>query len=146
MESAKSNEFFRLFYIYKELEIELLGIKSRHAFHYRNIGLPDNKLVINGNAIPLLSGYASFPDAVKDADFVIWSDHPLSTRAVCEQTWIDGIRYFSLEEDKKLKKRDKKLRRNLVNKILSRKDDKKKKEWKHHEEKSADHQHCLDKL
>ena len=24
--------------------------------------------------------------------------------------------------------------------------DKKKKEWKHHEEKSADHQHCLDKL
>jgi hypothetical protein len=51
-----------------------------------------------------------------------------------------------LEEDKKLKKRDKILRRNLVNKILSKKDDKKKKKWKHHEEESADHQHCLDKL
>ncbi|MDB3917360.1 hypothetical protein N9357_02725 [bacterium] len=55
----------------KELGIELIGIKNRHTFQYRNIGLTDNKLVINGNAIPLLSGYASFPDAVKYADFVI---------------------------------------------------------------------------
>lgn len=30
----------------------------------------------------------------KDADFVIWSGHPLSTRSVCLQTWIDGQQYF----------------------------------------------------
>ena len=105
------------------------------------------KLVTLNPAIQLkIDKWVGSLEVGKDADFVIWTDHPLSTRAVCEQTWIDGIRYFSLEGDNKLKKRDKKLRRNLVNKILSRKDDKKKKEWKHHEEESADHQHCLDKL
>ena len=82
----------------------------------------------------------------KDADFVIWNDHPLSTQAICEQTWIDGIQYFSLEEDEKLKIRDEKLRDKLVSKILSRKDTEKKKKWKHHEEKSIDHHHCLEKL
>jgi len=35
----------------------------------------------------------------KDADFVIWSGHPLSIYSKCEQTWIDGRRYFELEED-----------------------------------------------
>jgi len=35
----------------------------------------------------------------KDADFVIWSASPLSTYARAEQTWIDGRRYFSLEDD-----------------------------------------------
>lgn len=105
------------------------------------------KLVTLNPAIQLkIDKWVGSLEVGKDADFVIWTDHPLSTQAVCEQTWIDGIRYFSLEEDNKLKKRDKILRRNLVNKILSKKDDKKKKKWKHHEEKSADHQHCLDKL
>ena len=71
----------------------------------------------------------------KDADFVIWSDHPLSTKAICEQTWIDGIRYFSLEEDQKLRERDSKIRQDLVNKILTQKTDDKNKGWKHHEKK-----------
>ena len=35
----------------------------------------------------------------KDGDFVIWSASPLSTYARAEQTWIDGRRYFSLEDD-----------------------------------------------
>ena len=30
----------------------------------------------------------------KDADFVIWSGHPLSTYSRAEQTWIEGVRYF----------------------------------------------------
>ncbi len=41
----------------------------------------------------------------KDADFVIWSDDPLSTRAVCLETWIDGRRRFSRAEDQKLRAR-----------------------------------------
>jgi hypothetical protein len=55
----------------KELGMEIIGIKSRHAFQFSNIGLTDEKLVANGNAIPLLSGYSSFPDAIKDADCII---------------------------------------------------------------------------
>ena len=82
----------------------------------------------------------------KDADFVIWSDHPLSASAKCEQTWIDGIQYFSLETDVKLKERDTELRNQLVSKILSKKSDEKKNKWNHQEEKSVDHQQCLEKL
>lgn len=35
-----------------------------------------------------------------DADFVLWSDHPLSNYARAEQTWIDGRRYFDRDEDR----------------------------------------------
>lgn len=35
----------------------------------------------------------------KDADFVIWNDHPLSVSAIAQQTFIDGRRYFDREED-----------------------------------------------
>jgi imidazolonepropionase-like amidohydrolase len=30
----------------------------------------------------------------KDADFVIWSGHPLDSGSVCLETWIDGRKYF----------------------------------------------------
>lgn len=36
----------------------------------------------------------------KDADFVLWSDAPLSSRAVPQQTWIDGRRYFDIASDR----------------------------------------------
>ncbi|MCB1035847.1 MAG: amidohydrolase family protein, partial [Acidobacteria bacterium] len=35
----------------------------------------------------------------KDADFVLWSGSPLSTRSLCEETWIEGRRYFSRAAD-----------------------------------------------
>lgn len=35
----------------------------------------------------------------KDADFVIWSDNPLSPRAIALQTWIEGRRYFDRDSD-----------------------------------------------
>jgi imidazolonepropionase-like amidohydrolase len=35
----------------------------------------------------------------KDADFVVWSGHPLSTYTICEQTWIDGRKYFDRQDD-----------------------------------------------
>ena len=105
------------------------------------------KLVTLNPAIQLgIDKWVGSLEVGKDADFVIWNDHPLSTRAICEQTWIDGVQYFSLDEDGKLKIRDEKLRNNLVNKILSKKDGEKKKKWNYHEEKSTDHHHCLEKL
>ncbi|MCH7733278.1 MAG: amidohydrolase family protein [Candidatus Marinimicrobia bacterium] len=61
----------------------------------------------------------------KDADFVIWSDNPLSTYAVCEQTWIDGINYFNLIRDRKMRKKIKRERNELIQKILSSKDNSK---------------------
>jgi len=35
----------------------------------------------------------------KDADFVLWNGHPLSTYTLCEQTWIEGRRYFDRGRD-----------------------------------------------
>jgi imidazolonepropionase-like amidohydrolase len=38
-------------------------------------------------------------EAGKDADFVLWSGHPLSTASICLQTWIDGRKYFDRDAD-----------------------------------------------
>jgi imidazolonepropionase-like amidohydrolase len=40
-------------------------------------------------------------EAGKDADFAIWSGHPLSTTSICLQTWIDGKQYFEREAAKR---------------------------------------------
>ena len=55
----------------------------------------------------------------KDADFAIWSGNPLSNYTVCEETWVDGKQYFSQERDRYFRERDKKLRNDLVQKILT---------------------------
>ena len=54
----------------------------------------------------------------KEADFVIWSASPLSTYARVEQTWIDGRRYFDVEEDAKLRAAVATTRAALIQKIL----------------------------
>jgi len=54
----------------------------------------------------------------KDADFVVWSGHPLSTQSKCEETWIDGRQYFSLKKDADLLARDKTIRQELIQNIL----------------------------
>ena len=36
----------------------------------------------------------------KDADVVLWTDHPLSVYAQVEKTIVDGIVYFDVEKDK----------------------------------------------
>ena len=35
----------------------------------------------------------------KDADLALWSADPLSIYAVCEKTFVDGIRYWDIEKD-----------------------------------------------
>jgi N-acetylglucosamine-6-phosphate deacetylase len=58
-------------------------------------------------------------DAGKDGDFVIWSGDPLSTYSRCEQTWIEGARMFSLEEDAELRKIASAERIRIIQKILA---------------------------
>jgi N-acetylglucosamine-6-phosphate deacetylase len=55
----------------------------------------------------------------KDADFVVWSGDPLSTYTRCEQTWIDGARYFDLEQDRELRAWTERERQRLTQKILA---------------------------
>ena len=58
-------------------------------------------------------------EAGKDGDFVIWSGNPLSQFSRAEQTWIDGRRYFSLDEDAAMRDRIEEERAQLIQAILS---------------------------
>lgn len=57
----------------------------------------------------------------KDADVVLWSDNPLSIYAKAEQTYVDGIKFFDREEDKKMQADIRIERARLVNKMLKAK-------------------------
>jgi imidazolonepropionase-like amidohydrolase len=54
----------------------------------------------------------------KHADIVLWSGSPLSNFSRCEQTWIDGRKYFDRAEDQELRKLTAKMRNHLIQKIL----------------------------
>lgn len=82
------------------------------------------KTVTLNPAIQLgIDEYVGSLEVGKDADFVVWSGHPLSTRTVCEETWIDGQQYFSRKKNEELLARDTDLRRRLIQKILHTEDD-----------------------
>lgn len=36
----------------------------------------------------------------KEADFALWSAHPLSIYSIAERTWVDGVKRFDIETDK----------------------------------------------
>ena len=57
----------------------------------------------------------------KDADLVLWSDHPLSIYAVVEKTIVDGIVYFDREKDKQLREDILKERTRLIQKMIAAK-------------------------
>ena len=54
----------------------------------------------------------------KHADIVIWSGPPLSTLSRCEQTWIDGRKYFDYDQDLKQREKWRQMRQTLIQKIL----------------------------
>jgi len=57
----------------------------------------------------------------KDADVVLWNNHPLSVYAKPEYTIIEGKIYFSLEKDKELRAEIKAQRSKLINMMLKAK-------------------------
>jgi len=54
----------------------------------------------------------------KDADIVLWSDTPLSSYAVVEQTYVDGRLYFDRQLNERLHQRDVQLRAALEQRAL----------------------------
>ncbi|MBL7883171.1 MAG: amidohydrolase family protein [Bacteroidia bacterium] len=57
----------------------------------------------------------------KDADLVLWSDHPLSVYAKAEKTIVDGKIYFDNEEDSKLRMEIEKERARIIQKMIEEK-------------------------
>ncbi|MEO1627447.1 MAG: amidohydrolase, partial [Bacteroidota bacterium] len=58
----------------------------------------------------------------KDADIVLWSEHPLSVYSKAEKTFIDGIIFFDRDTDKLLQAQNQKERARLVQKSLEAKE------------------------
>ena len=72
-----------------DLGIELIGIKTRHQFSFHNRGLNNGHFEIDGKVIPLIFGYTSLPQAIKEADLVIG---PASTALI--ETSLLGKDYY----------------------------------------------------
>ena len=78
------------------------------------------KFVTLNPAIQLrIEKYVGSLEVGKHADIVIWNGPPLSNFALCEQTWIDGRKYFDRAEDIKQRKQSSTLRATLIQKILA---------------------------
>ena len=58
----------------------------------------------------------------KDADLVLWSNHPLSVYAKAEKTLIEGAVYFDLEKDKMLRESVQQERNQLIDMMLNEKE------------------------
>ncbi len=57
----------------------------------------------------------------KDADLVLWSDNPLSIYAKPEKTIVDGIVYFDIDRDARLRKSIAAERNRLIQKMVAEK-------------------------
>ncbi|UOR03842.1 amidohydrolase family protein [Hymenobacter aerilatus] len=55
----------------------------------------------------------------KDADVVLWNEHPLSVYAKAERTFVDGRQMFSLEEDQQLRDQMQRERLRIIQKMVS---------------------------
>ena len=57
----------------------------------------------------------------KDADLVLWSDHPLSIYAKAEKTIVDGVVYFDRQQDQLLRDNITKERTRIIQKMIASK-------------------------
>jgi imidazolonepropionase-like amidohydrolase len=85
----------------------------------------------------------------KDADFAIWNGNPLSTYTMCEQTWVDGRKYFDRSEDSLLYAAAQRERAVLIQKALTAgksggSGDDAKRTPKHRDD--VDHPRCLESM
>jgi N-acetylglucosamine-6-phosphate deacetylase len=63
--------------------------------------------------------YVGSIEVGKHADLAVWNKSPLSTFARCEQTWVDGRKYFDRGDDMKRRAADRLRHAALVQRILS---------------------------
>lgn len=121
--NSDSNELARRLYLEAAKAVKYGGLSEEEALKFVTIN-PAKQLHIDHRVGSLEPG--------KDGDFVIWSGNPLSTYTICEQTWIDGKKYFDREQDLQMRKQVETLRSKLIQKVLAseQKDETKKKETK----------------
>jgi len=88
------------------------GVKEEEALKFVTLN-PAKLLRIDNRTGSLAVG--------KDADVVIWTDHPLSIYATAEKTFVDGICYFDKERDAQLRNEINTERARIIQKMLNAK-------------------------
>lgn len=58
----------------------------------------------------------------KDADFVVWNGHPLSSFSIPQQTWVDGRKYFDRQADLQQRDQVQKERARIMMLVLGQSD------------------------
>lgn len=114
--NSDSNELARRLNTEAAKAVKYGGLSEEEALKFVTLN-PARQLHIDDRVGSLEPG--------KDADFVIWNGNPLSTYTLCEQTWVDGKKYFDRSEDMKIRQQVKAERARLIQKVLASQDKKK---------------------
>lgn len=85
------------------------GVSEEEALKFVTLN-PAKLLHLDGQTGSIRTG--------KDADLVLWSHHPLSIYARAEQTYVDGVKYFDLAQDERMRAALQEERHQLVQKMM----------------------------
>jgi imidazolonepropionase-like amidohydrolase len=108
--NSDSDELARRLNLEAAKAVKYGGLSEEEAFKFVTIN-PAKQLMVDNRVGSLEPG--------KDADFVVWSGNPLSTYTMCEQTWIDGRKFFDRQEDRQLYQEAQHERAVLIQKALA---------------------------
>lgn len=107
--NSDSNELARRLNTEAAKAVKYGGVSEEEALKFVTLN-PARQLRIDRRVGSLEAG--------KDADFVLWSGHPLSTYSHAEQTWIDGRKYFDQARDLQMRDANERERETLIQKAL----------------------------
>jgi len=83
--NSDSSELARTLYLEAAKAVKYGGTPPAEAFKF---------VSLNAAKQLRIDQYTGSLEAGKDADFVLWTRSPLDSATVCEQTWIDGKKYY----------------------------------------------------
>lgn len=98
-----------------------LNLEAAKAIRYGNVSPEEALKFVTLNPAKQLGidKHVGSLEPGKDADLVVWSTSPLSNFTRCEQTWVDGRRYFELNEDAQLRKEAADIKARLIQRVLA---------------------------
>ncbi|MDP5077969.1 MAG: amidohydrolase family protein [Nonlabens sp.] len=101
-----------------------LNQEAAKAVKYGNVSEEDAWKFVTLNPAKLLhiDDRTGSVKAGKDADLVLWNDHPLSVTAKPEITMVEGIIFFDLANDLRLRESIKTERQQLINEMIQAKE------------------------
>ncbi|HVA51641.1 MAG TPA: amidohydrolase family protein [Pirellulales bacterium] len=98
-----------------------LNLEAAKAVRYGNVPPPEALKFVTLNPARQLGidKWVGSLEIGKDADLAVWSGAPLSSYARCEQTWIDGRRYFDRADDAARRAEGDRMRAALIQRVLA---------------------------